>query len=142
MLLGGTTFSRFDGWHLRKNKSVPFSPLPKRHRSRTLAKQQGQARVGTRTVSATQHQRSPWVAENARRRAKGHCELCGEPAPFKRKDSSPYLETHHIEWLANGGADTVENTVALCPNCHRKMHVINSKSDIRLLKEKCLQACC
>lgn len=100
----------------------------------TLAKQQGQARVGTRTVSATQYQRSPWVAENARRRAKGHCELCGDPAPFKRKDSSPYLETHHIEWLANGGADTVENTVALCPNCHRKMHLVNCEADKKLLK--------
>jgi len=101
-----------------------------------LARQQGQTKVGTRTVSATQHQRSPWVAENARRRAKGHCELCEEPAPFKRKDGSPYLETHHIEWLANGGADTVENTVALCPNCHRKMHVVNNESDRTALKKK------
>lgn len=94
-----------------------------------LARQQGQAKVGRRTVSATQHQRSAWVAENARRRAKGHCELCGEPAPFKRKEGSPYLETHHIEWLSDGGADTVENTVALCPNCHRKMHIVNSLKD-------------
>ncbi|WP_263465012.1 HNH endonuclease [Pseudomonas aeruginosa] len=99
-----------------------------------LAKQQGQARVGTRNVSATQYQRSPWVAENARRRAKGRCELCGEPAPFKRKDGTSYLETHHIEWLANGGADTVENTVALCPNCHRKMHIINESKDQEKLK--------
>jgi 5-methylcytosine-specific restriction protein A len=100
------------------------------------AKQQGQAKVGTRTVSATQHQRSAWVAENARRRAKGHCELCGEPAPFKRKNGSPYLETHHIEWLADGGADTVENTVALCPNCHRKMHVVNDERDRSDLRKK------
>ncbi|WP_170869051.1 HNH endonuclease, partial [Pseudomonas aeruginosa] len=99
-----------------------------------LAKQQGQTRVGTRNVSTTQYQRSPWVAENARRRAKGRCELCGEPAPFKRKDGTPYLETHHIEWLANGGADTVENTVALCPNCHRKMHIINDSKDQEKLK--------
>ncbi|NPS53595.1 HNH endonuclease [Pseudomonas aeruginosa] len=99
-----------------------------------LAKQQGQTKVGTRNVSATQYQRSPWVAENARRRAKGCCELCGEPAPFKKKDGTPYLETHHIEWLANGGADTVENTVALCPNCHRKMHIVNDAEDQKKLK--------
>ncbi|EPK5952171.1 HNH endonuclease [Pseudomonas aeruginosa] len=99
-----------------------------------LAKQQGQTKVSTRNVSATQHQRSPWVAENARRRAKGYCELCDEPAPFKRKDGTPYLETHHIEWLANGGADTVENTVALCPNCHRKMHIVNNATDKKKLR--------
>ncbi|WP_296863638.1 HNH endonuclease [Thermosyntropha sp.] len=29
----------------------------------------------------------------------------------------------HIEWLSRGGTDTIDNTVALCPNCHRKMHV-------------------
>ncbi len=103
-----------------------------------LAKQQGQTKVSMRNVSTTQHQRSPWVAEHARRRAKGHCELCGEPAPFKRKDDTPYLETHHIEWLANGGADTIENTVALCPNCHRKMHVMNSESDQNILSEKAI----
>lgn len=99
-----------------------------------LAKQQGQTKVGTRNVSATQYQRSPWVAENARRRAKGHCELCGEPAPFNRKDGTPYLETHHIKWLSNGGEDTVENTVALCPNCHRKMHIVNDSKDQKELK--------
>ena len=24
--------------------------------------------------------------------------------------------------LADGGPDTVENAVALCPNCHRRLH--------------------
>ncbi|MBV7564168.1 HNH endonuclease [Pseudomonas sp. sia0905] len=99
-----------------------------------LAKQQGQIMVGRRQVRTTEYQRSMWVAEYARRRAKGCCELCGEPAPFNRTDGSPYLETHHIEWLANGGADDVENTVALCPNCHRKMHIVNSEKDKIKLK--------
>lgn len=96
---------------------------------KALAKKQGQAIVGKRNASVTVYQRSPWVAEHAKRRANGKCELCQEPAPFSRKDGSPYLETHHIEWLANGGADTVDNTVALCPNCHKKMHVINDELD-------------
>ncbi|MDX2354889.1 HNH endonuclease [Stutzerimonas xanthomarina] len=94
-----------------------------------LAKKLGQATVGKRNTNVTVYQRSPWVAENARRRANGKCELCRNPAPFNRKDGSPYLETHHIEWLANGGTDTVENTVSLCPNCHKKMHVVNSELD-------------
>jgi 5-methylcytosine-specific restriction protein A len=105
-----------------------------------LAKKQGQATVGKRTADVTVYQRSPWVAEHAKRRAKGKCELCQQPAPFNRKDGSPYLETHHIEWLADGGADTVGNTVALCPNCHKKMHIINGELDRAMLTARALQS--
>ena len=55
--------------------------------------------------------------------ANGICDHCGKPAPFNRdSDGTPYLEVHHIKMLAEGGEDTLENTVALCPNCHRKAH--------------------
>jgi 5-methylcytosine-specific restriction endonuclease McrA len=56
-------------------------------------------------------------------RADGTCEECHSPAPFLRAtDSSPYLEVHHRKLLSAGGEDTVANAVALCPNCHRKLH--------------------
>ncbi|MEO1852809.1 HNH endonuclease signature motif containing protein [Chromohalobacter sp.] len=83
-----------------------------------------------------QYGRSPYVAAYAKRRAAGICELCEKPAPFITKDGEPYLECHHIEWLARGGEDTIENTVALCPNCHRKMHVLNNSTDITHLNKK------
>lgn len=55
--------------------------------------------------------------------ANGICGKCLKPAPFKRfSNGTPYLEVHHIKWLADGGEDTVANTIALCPNCHREMH--------------------
>jgi 5-methylcytosine-specific restriction enzyme A len=95
----------------------------------------GKTQVGKRVVSVIEYQRSPFVAEDAKRRAKGICELCRQPAPFQKKNGEPYLETHHIVWLAKGGADTVENTVALCPNCHKKMHSLNLQSDVNLLRE-------
>jgi len=51
------------------------------------------------------------------------CSNCKSPAPFNRKNGGfPYLEVHHMKRLADGGDDTVENAVALCPNCHRKFH--------------------
>lgn len=57
------------------------------------------------------------------RRADGTCESCLKQAPFmKRSDGSPYLEVHHRVRLADGGPDTVENAMALCPNCHRRAH--------------------
>lgn len=56
-------------------------------------------------------------------RANGHCEGCFKQAPFKRKrNGQPYLEVHHRIPLANDGDDTVENAIALCPNCHRERH--------------------
>ncbi len=77
--------------------------------------------------------RDRYVSEYAKRRANGHCQLCGSPAPFMDKYGKPYLETHHVVWLADGGADSVDNTVALCPNCHRKMHFLNLDEDVQTL---------
>lgn len=65
----------------------------------------------------------------------GHCELCGNPAPFNTKSGEPYLEIHHIQWLSEGGLPIPENTVVLCPNCHCKIHELNDKGDIRKLQE-------
>ncbi|MDO7849688.1 HNH endonuclease [Hymenobacter sp. M29] len=54
--------------------------------------------------------------------ADGHCENCGQPAPFVQEDGTPFLEVHHVKPLADGGSDTVTNAVAICPNCHRRFH--------------------
>ncbi len=77
--------------------------------------------------------RDEYVARYAKTRAKGICQLCGKEAPFIGSDGEPYLESHHIVWLSKGGADSVENTVALCPNCHRKMHVVKDAHDVERL---------
>ena len=67
--------------------------------------------------------RNPDVVAEVLRRANGFCEYCKKKAPFIRKsDNTPYLEVHHSKPLSEGGEDTVENAVALCPNCHRKAH--------------------
>ena len=87
-------------------------------------------------LSSSTYTRNPYVTELAKRRAKGYCQLCNNPAPFSDKDGNPYLETHHVVWLSQGGEDTIENTVALCPNCHRKLHVLALQSDIDKLPQK------
>jgi 5-methylcytosine-specific restriction protein A len=91
---------------------------------------------GQRPTSTTRFERDPHVAEYAKRRAKGVCELCNVAAPFCNGNGEPYLETHHIEWLSSGGPDTVANTIALCPNCHRKMHILNLPEDRHFLQAK------
>ena len=90
-------------------------------------------KAGQRRVSTTAYERNEDVVELAKRRAYGKCQLCEGPAPFLDKKGAPFLECHHIVWLSKNGDDTIENTVALCPNCHRKMHTLNERADIKKL---------
>lgn len=69
------------------------------------------------------HFNDPRVRIFAIERAKGKCEICASPAPFRRaSDGSPYLEIHHKKPLNLGGEDTPDNIIVVCPNCHRKIH--------------------
>lgn len=75
------------------------------------------------SVSSVAFVRNPHVVASVLERANGRCEGCGEAAPFNRRATgTPYLEVHHKITLASGGEDTVENAIAMCPNCHRRAH--------------------
>jgi len=92
-------------------------------RKRKLAKPDGNERprslvVAGRVVFERRADVKAWVL----RESGGQCELCRSPAPFVGVDGEPFLELHHVVQLAFGGPDTVENAVALCPNCHRRIH--------------------
>lgn len=89
-----------------------------------------------RTSLRQQFIRSEKIREYARLRSNGTCELCENPAPFRDKFNRPFLETHHIIFLSQGGQDSVENVAALCPNCHRKIHNLNLDSDVTKLLQK------
>ncbi|WP_338749822.1 HNH endonuclease [Bacillus sp. FJAT-52991] len=96
---------------------------------------EGSKKASTRKTSeGTVYIRNQYVKALSLRMARGICQLCDQPAPFKDKQNNPYLEVHHIEWLSRGGDDSIENTIALCPNCHKKMHVLDEKSDVNKLK--------
>jgi len=77
-----------------------------------------------KVIGATQgsYERRPDVRAWILREANGRCECCNGEAPFVRIDGSPYLEVHHAVPLADGGPDTVDNAIAVCPNCHRRLH--------------------
>lgn len=75
-----------------------------------------------REVTRNEYIRDHYVVVEVLERANGICEKCNRTAPFNRKDGTPYLEVHHEIWLKNGGEDTIENAIAVCPNCHRALH--------------------
>lgn len=83
-----------------------------------------------KTAEAIVYYRDPYLKEIVKRIAEGKCQYCSQDAPFKDKNNKPYLEEHHVKQLADGGNDTIDNVVAICPNCHRKIHVLNEQTDI------------
>jgi 5-methylcytosine-specific restriction protein A len=80
---------------------------------------------GSRETSSgtrRRYARSELVKEFALRVAEGVCQGCEEEAPFIDESGSPFLEVHHLHRRSDGGADDPENVIALCPNCHRRVH--------------------
>ena len=80
-------------------------------------------------------EKNPFVREFVLRRAGERCELCGMKSPFEVK-GRPYLEIYHIKKFRDGGRDVIENEVALCPNCIKKMQILNLPADKKKLIEK------
>lgn len=89
---------------------------------------------GKSSRSTTVYLRSTEVVKETKRRAGGICQYCNKPAPFSDKHGDPYLEVHHIKWLSRGGEDSTDNTVALCPNCHTRMHILDDPKDREYLE--------
>lgn len=82
-------------------------------RKENIAILAGQAKPATAATTGQAYVRDPlvkaWVLQNAN----GKCEGCGNPAPFVGDDGEPFLESHHVLLLADGGSDTITNAVAL-----------------------------
>ncbi|WP_105430201.1 HNH endonuclease signature motif containing protein [Neorhizobium sp. T6_25] len=89
-----------------------------RARAFSAAKPTVSAKTGTRTI----YERSADVRDYVLARAKAVCEGCGSGAPFKRPNGTDYLEPHHIRRVSDGGPDDPRFVIALCPNCHRRVH--------------------
>lgn len=120
---------RCDGESVKINKKISLQKL------RKLAEKDVEKNPKAENIDAKRYRRSPYIAAYVKRRAKGCCELCKKAAPFRDGDGEPYLETHHVVWLSKGGEDSMDNAAALCPNCHRKMHIVQCPEDILYLKK-------
>ncbi|SAL82221.1 HNH endonuclease [Caballeronia choica] len=90
--------------------------------ARTRRLRQAPAMPEQQIVLTRVFRRNPDVIAEVLLLANGVCQGCDQAAPFLRADGRPYLEVHHRRPLAEGGADTVENAIALCPNCHKERH--------------------
>lgn len=137
--------------HLDGEKKGPISEseirtikINEQEKARSLSDDELEKRVNSKKsilakeklIISKDYGRDQEIAEYAIRRANGKCDLCGCEAPFVKKDGSPYLEAHHVTWLSRGGEDSANNIVAICPNCHRKIHILDEKQDNEGLRRR------
>lgn len=80
--------------------------------------------------------RDPLVKAFVYNEANGFCVGCQQDAPFLKSNGKPYLDVHHLVWLSKEGPDTVENSVALCPNCHQRCHHGHDREEFTLRLQK------
>jgi len=91
---------------------------------------EGQKNPESNEKTITVYKRDPEVKASVLQSAKGYCELCEDKAFLKSKNNIPYLEVHHLRKLSDNGSDTVTNAVAICANCHRKLHYANNRDEL------------
>jgi 5-methylcytosine-specific restriction protein A len=117
----------FDG--VTNSTNVEFDlEVAAKVKNRRLDKPIGNQKPEAKNVEQTSYIRDPnvkaWVLINA----DGVCENCDKRAPFETSSGIPYLEVHHVKTLADLGPDIPENTVAVCPNCHKSFHFSHEKN--------------
>lgn len=121
-----------ENYHLPPDDPVAFSNCVARARRESIAMPPLQPDAPV-TVPVMVHRfvRNPYVVAWVLKQSDGNCEACGETAPFLADDGLPFLEVHHVRPLSEGGPDNVDNAVALCPNCHRRLHHSVDRNDYR-----------
>lgn len=67
-----------------------------------------------------QAQRSIATKERVVSQRGPHCQLCG--FVFRKANGADYAECHHLVPLSEGGPDTEDNLLVLCPNHHKMIH--------------------
>jgi len=90
----------------------------------------------TRTTKT--YERNPMLATQCRDSANGVCSVCGRTVSnvnnvnFDVSQNIPELQVHHITPLARNGPDVIGNMIAICPDCHRRIHLAPQTTQIPL----------
>lgn len=78
-------------------------------------------------VSVERFERNSWLAETLKVYYNHRCQVCG--LDFQPTYNVGLADTHHIQYLVNGGPDISGNIVVLCPNHHRVVHATEARFD-------------
>jgi hypothetical protein len=80
--------------------------------------------VPKRMVTVEQFTRNQFLVDNLKSYYENRCQVCGKD--FLPDYGVAFSETHHVQYLAQGGLDVSGNIVVICPNHHRIIHATNA----------------
>lgn len=89
----------------------------------------GNDKPQSKKTKVIRYERDKEVVKHVLERSRDTCERCAS-TPFMKENGRPGLHVHHIQTLAEGGPDTTDNTIALCPNCHSEAHLGKDKAEL------------
>ncbi|MCB4766573.1 MAG: HNH endonuclease [Sulfurovum sp.] len=119
--------SRATNYELEDNlySQIDIDTLGNRARNINPRPQQVQQIIST-------YPRNNILKNYVKRRANYACEMpnCNYQG-FLKENGESYIEVHHVIPLSEGGEDSINNTIALCPNCHRALHYANNRQQLR-----------
>ncbi|WP_031542688.1 HNH endonuclease [Mesoplasma photuris] len=84
--------------------------------------------------------RDPRLAIESYEKSNYLCQLDSRHDSFIKNDGTKYLESHHVIWMKFEGifnfkVDVIENLLALCAECHRKVHHANKEERVIKIEE-------
>jgi len=110
---------------------VPASQVAQRFgKERTLASIYNHDRIAVlhevlrSMVTVEQFTRNQFLADSLKSYYENCCQICGKD--FYPDYGVAFSETHHIQYLSQGGPDVSGNIVVLCPNHHRIVHATDA----------------
>ena len=79
------------------------------------------------SVNAEEFYRNPLLAEELKSYYDFRCQICGQD--FRPRYDVRVADTHHIQYLSEGGRDLSTNIIVVCPNHHRVIHATHANFD-------------
>lgn len=76
--------------------------------------------VSWQVVTTRRPRRNREIAEGTKRLRRHICQVCGLPG-FETAGGL-YAQAHHVTALADGGTDSPNNLLVVCPTCHAMLH--------------------
>jgi hypothetical protein len=76
-------------------------------------------------VEEMRYRRNPALADTLKSYYRHRCQVCGND--FEPRYGEALSESHHIQYLSQGGLDISGNVAVLCPNHHRIIHATNAQ---------------
>lgn len=111
-------------------ENLPEEQLLKKIEEKSKSNEKAIQGMVKRKRAVSSYQRDPQIGGWLQSLYQNKCQICGDSfiIPSTRKH---YSEHHHIVPVSNGGKNTKENIIVVCPTCHKKFDRGFLKADLQ-----------